>query len=550
MSIADKGAHSYDEVPYESGPHPQTHPDTLATVATLFGMTPPAIPQCRVLELGCAGGSNLIPMALGLPEGRFVGLDLSPRQIADGRRTIDALGLQNIDMRVMDVMDVDDRLGEFDYIICHGVLSWVPRPVQDKILAICSAHLVPNGVVYVSYNTYPGWHSRSMVREMVLYHIDAVAAPRERVRQAREFLQFLAHNVSHPASPFAAAVEKELRLWRKAPDDCILYDPLSEVNEPFYFNEVIGRAAEHGLQFIAEAELWDAATGPSEDVRRQPDCSPDDFVRCEQHLDFLRGRTFRRSLFCHEGVHLDRQPQPELIERFLLRGRALPVARPGGAAGIASAMSGSEMQQGQIVVGAGLPLASVPSVQQFRSEEGIMLSTSKPWVKAALLTLFDLWPRSLAFEDICRQAPRHLVDSRDSRLDPLRDSAVLKRPLLRCALKGLVTLHLHRFPEVTEVGDQLRASPLARLQAKEGPLVTTLRHSKLVLSELDRQVLLRLDGRHNHGELLRAVTALVESGEITFEGGPAAARKPSTEAVSRLLAESLRRLALSGLLVG
>src|SRR5579885_3542030 len=138
MLTADSEAGFYDEVPYDSGPYPETHPDSLASVATLFGMTPPAIRQCRVLELGCAIGRNLIPMGLGLPEGQFVGLDLSSRQIAEGQRTIDAIGLKNVDLRVMDLLDVDDRLGEFDYIICHGVLSWVPRPVQDKILAICS----------------------------------------------------------------------------------------------------------------------------------------------------------------------------------------------------------------------------------------------------------------------------------------------------------------------------------------------------------------------------------------------------------------------------
>ncbi|HEV3342030.1 MAG TPA: class I SAM-dependent methyltransferase [Pirellulales bacterium] len=390
-------------MPYGSGPYAETHPDALATVATLLGMTPPAVQRCRVLELGCAGGSNLIPMALGLPEGRFVGLDFSPRQIADGRRTIDALGLRNIDLRVMDLLDFDGRLGEFDYIIGHGVFSWVPRPVQDKVLAICSAHLRPNGVAYVSYNTYPGWHSRGMVREMVLYHVNA-AAPRERVRQAREFLEFLGDHLCHPTSPFAAAVQKELTLWRKAPDDCILYDPLSETNEPVYFHQFVGRASEQRLQFIAEAELWDGAAAVPADVRRKPECCPGDLVRCEQHLDFLRERTFRRSLLCHEGVRLNREPRPELIERFLLAARAVPAASHARAAGVPSAATGGLVQARQIVVGAGVPPASGPSVQQFRTEEGTTLSTSKPWVKAALLTLFDLWPRPLAFEELCRQA--------------------------------------------------------------------------------------------------------------------------------------------------
>ncbi|MCD4811464.1 hypothetical protein K8R14_02560, partial [bacterium] len=64
---------SYDEVPYESQSFPQSHPDRLAMLARLFGLSPAPVTQCRVLELGCAGGGNLIPMAFHLPDSEFVG---------------------------------------------------------------------------------------------------------------------------------------------------------------------------------------------------------------------------------------------------------------------------------------------------------------------------------------------------------------------------------------------------------------------------------------------------------------------------------------------
>ena len=47
----------------------------------LFGLNTAAPTQCRVLELGCAAGLNLIAMAALLPESTFVGIDLSPVQI-------------------------------------------------------------------------------------------------------------------------------------------------------------------------------------------------------------------------------------------------------------------------------------------------------------------------------------------------------------------------------------------------------------------------------------------------------------------------------------
>src|SRR5947208_2747117 len=114
---------SYDTVPYHSNPFGATHPDRLATVATLLGLKPPPVERCRVLELGCASGGNLIPMALGLPDSTFTGIDLSIRQVADGQRVIDALGLSNVSLRHLSILNVDDDFGSFDYILCHGVYS-------------------------------------------------------------------------------------------------------------------------------------------------------------------------------------------------------------------------------------------------------------------------------------------------------------------------------------------------------------------------------------------------------------------------------------------
>ena len=136
---------AYDEVPYPSHPYPNSHPDHLATVATLLGLNPPASNRCRVLELGCASGGNLIPMALTSPDSRFVGVDLSREQIAEGQKTVEALGLTNIELRHLSILDLDDSFGSFDYIVCHGVYSWVPDNVQDRILAICAGTSCPRG---------------------------------------------------------------------------------------------------------------------------------------------------------------------------------------------------------------------------------------------------------------------------------------------------------------------------------------------------------------------------------------------------------------------
>src|SRR5688572_33293332 len=129
-------------------------------------MRPPPAGEARVLELGCGTGGNLIPMALAMPGATFTGFDLSAVQIERAREAISALGLRNITVAQRNILDVGKDADGFDYIICHGVYSWVPENVQQRILAICRESLSKNGVALISYNTYPGWHLRESVREM------------------------------------------------------------------------------------------------------------------------------------------------------------------------------------------------------------------------------------------------------------------------------------------------------------------------------------------------------------------------------------------------
>src|SRR5262249_49173778 len=149
-AMADPIAESYDRIPYDSTPRYATHPDCLATLATLMGMKPAPVERCRVLEIGCSTGGNLLSMAEALPEGRFVGIDLSAVQIETGQRVASALGLGNVRLEVRSLLDVDESFGQFDYIITHGVYSWVPQQVRDHLLKVCKTNLAPHGVAYVS----------------------------------------------------------------------------------------------------------------------------------------------------------------------------------------------------------------------------------------------------------------------------------------------------------------------------------------------------------------------------------------------------------------
>jgi SAM-dependent methyltransferase len=275
---------AYDVVPYRTFPRRQTHPDRLAAIATLFGMSPAPVTRCRMLEIGCGSGGNLIPLAYYLPESQFVGVDLAHGAIAAGRKMTRDLRLRNVEFRAAHLRTIGEADGKFDYIVAHGVYSWVPAAVRDALLAVCRARIAPRGVAYISYNVFPGRYPRHALRQMLLYATRGIADPRRRIAAARKFAETAA-----------------------LPDDMLFHDDLAPVNEPSWFHEFVEHAAHHGLQFLGEAdphEMFDPR-GRLQDLEG------------EQREDWRKQRSFRQTLLCRAEVPLRRSAKPAQMDGFL-----------------------------------------------------------------------------------------------------------------------------------------------------------------------------------------------------------------------------------------
>jgi len=349
---------SYDTFPYQSFSFPQSHPDRLATIGELFGMTPVPIARSRVLELGCASGGNLIPIAATLPEAEFVGVDLSPVQVRQGMADIDALGLTNIRMLATDIMDFGEEFGSFDYIIAHGVYSWVPNEVQERMLAICARQLSPSGIAYISYNTLPGWRMRAVVRDAMTYHTRRLVDPVQRVAQSRAMLEFLAESLKGDASPYGSVLKKEAEQLRTKDDYYILHDHLEAVNEPLYFHQFMERAGRHGLNYLGEADFVTMlGTEFAPPVTQTLASVAPDVQSREQYMDFLRARTFRQTLLVHKDVALTRKLSPLRVMALRVASFAKPVGSPDLRADTAEIFGTPEKRE--IRVAARLPKAAL-----------------------------------------------------------------------------------------------------------------------------------------------------------------------------------------------
>ena len=289
---------SYDELPYPSHAFAETHPDHLAALARLYGLTPPPVERCRVLELGCAAGGNLIPMALSLPGSHFVGVDLSRRQIADGQVTVATLGLRNVVLEALSLADIGSSFGRFDFIVAHGIYSWVEEALCEKILAICSQNLSPDGIALVSYNTYPGWRARSMVREMMAYHVRREADPAVRAKRRGTSSKNSLAGFPIRAIPMRHQIRIELEYVRSKTDSHLLHDHLEAVNHPVYFHQFLTRASAHGLCCFGDAQFGSMAVSQPPPLQAVLDRWSSDPLEREQYFDFLCNRQFRYSLLC------------------------------------------------------------------------------------------------------------------------------------------------------------------------------------------------------------------------------------------------------------
>jgi SAM-dependent methyltransferase len=493
---------AYDEVPYPSFALPQTHPDRLATIATLLGLAPAPVARCRVLELGCGDGSNLIPMAASLPASRFVGVDLAPGPIAVARTAAARLALENVTFHHIDVMQVTAALGTFDYVIAHGMYSWVPAEVRDKLLAICRQHLTPDGVAYMSYNALPGCRVRQMVREMLLFHVGRTSlpgefaggvAPTRQIARAVELARILV--AARPSSdPFQTILRDELEEWEGTSGAYVFHDDLAPVNTPVYFTEFVQHAAAHGLQYLCEADYHE-----TQDRRYPPDVraalarfAGEDVCRREQYLDFLQCRRFRQTLLCHKERTVHRPPAPQLVRRLYASSVARPIEE--GAPGSASGQ-GTSTARGRRVV-------------EFQGPRGAAMRTDHPVAIAALEHLSDMWPQAAAFGELLRAARGRVaaevsaVGRRGAGPAPNREAEALAEILLAAFGAGLVELHVQPPSLLARATDRPVASPVARLQSETQNGVTNLRHTTVkVEDDVGRRLLQLLDGTRDRAAL-------------------------------------------------
>lgn len=473
----------YDALPYVSMPITYSQPALLAAQAHLRGIDAPPAETASVLEIGAASGGNIIPLAVRYPRAHFHGVDLAAAHVEIGRRSITELGLSNVTLEQGDIVDADFGGRHFDYIICHGVFSWAPPEAQRAILKVCADTLSDKGIAAISYNVFPGWHVRNVIRDICLEHTRKGGPPRSQVAAVRALLKGIAE-ASSDNDPYGAIVRAEAARLSARPASYILGELLAVYNQPFHIREVISQAGDHGLAYLGEADLMSSvpeyfAPMAAQRIRATAGSSP---IAVEQYADMFSGRTFRRSLFTHAEC---RAQPPSPTPLLSLHITANPRAQATDAA-------------------------------------------VEPALAAVHEMLTKQYPASVAVADLVAAAGQTVLPA-----------------LYEMVARGRASVST--VPVALGLADQSRPVlwRVARADAATGqPWVTNLLHAPVLLNPLLRALGPLMDGAKTRDQLVSALEAALRSGALSetdlprIENGGAANRLAST--VDRLVAHCAR----------
>lgn len=476
---------TYDETPYESYTYPHTHPEQQAIVAKLFGFKPVDLEKARVLELGCAGGGNILPLAIDFPNAEFYGIDLSPVQIDEANRHKTALELSNITFEALDIMDIGPKHGKFDYIICHGVFSWVPDFVRDKILKICRDNLSPNGLACISYNVMPGWAAQKVLRDMMILHTQKIEDQAQKIAQAKLLVDFLARFMPQGTPMQQAVLNVHNKFQSPGTDSYVLHEYLEPNNNQFYFTAFAETLQAHDLKYVGDSELnfmFTGNLGPEADQALKKITDP---IAREQYIDFITNRQFRLSIVTPQNAE-QKAPTLDIVDELYFTTDLKCVSDQ---------------------------LDDKGFMTFEKDGRGMFAKIGDPVSQTLFKGIYSPSRKAYSYSEIVEIVTRALGEAQREQIAKL-----IKGNALIYSFKTYLQPRLHRSTHVDKVSNRPKAFALSRYQARFKNLkyVITANYTFSQLTPLELAVLRHLDGTCNMNELVDKVMEFIKSENLTI----------------------------------
>jgi methyltransferase-like protein/16S rRNA G527 N7-methylase RsmG len=467
---------SYDQLEYKSLPFLQSTPAHLFTLAKIFGHSAPDFKSARVLEIGCASGGNVIPLAYQFPNAIFYGFDYSEKQIIKGQQLIKSLELKNIQLEQVDLRQFDLNQDKFDYIIAHGVFSWVSTELQEQLFNVCNHLLSDTGLAYISYNTYPGWNQLNSIREMMLYHTRHIDDPLEKIHASRHIFEVIQEQ-SLKDTPYSNFLNQEAIKISKAENYYLYHEHLEQDNHPIYFHDFMKMAHQHQLSYLCDANLQTILKDHqvSNKIKNQLSQFKDP-VEKEQFVDFLVNRRFRSSILIKS--HHQHNPKFELKD---LNGFYFT----------STFKTKSNIDPSQLL--------DTKPITFYK--HNLELTSKHPISKCLIYLLQQQYQKPIALNDLTQKVANLTKQPPEAIQNYFYHSFNLQALILDGAI---IPFSFNPNTSIT-ITEYPIASKVARVLAEYGNEVTNLYHTSVKLNDFDCELLKLLDGSKTFNQLLEHV---------------------------------------------
>jgi SAM-dependent methyltransferase len=484
----------YDAIAYPTHPQQALHPDHLAGIGLLHGVACAPVTAARILEIGCGNGANLVPMAAAYPGATFVGLDASGAAIGLAQEFALRCDLKNIRFVAARLEEHPLPEAGFDYVLCHGVYSWVPDSVREALLRVVARCLAPEGIAFISYNALPGWHLRQPVRDLMRWHLRGIDDAAEQMVEAQAFARFLSKAIPDEGAA-GRALRAEFATVADRTPQVVWHDELAPEHRAFYLHEFVSAAASHGLVYLADADLIEhllANLDPQ--TASSLGAVASDRIELEQYADILVPRRFRQTLLVRSGRTVEAADPGRLATAWFSAGRSLSEAESGPG-----------------------PVTAV----RFEMKGGQSLTTSFGPGIHALRHLMAAAPRRLAFGELVG-----LIGGEGA-----WKAADLLRFLFESAAGGAVEWTAFGPGPARLPGERPIALAAARVLAESSSELPTASHRMIQFPDLrTRQLLGLCDGTRTQDQLLLAM-----NGTRSAESASGDAPIPNREELDALL---------------
>lgn len=471
---------------------PNTFPDHLALCTIWHNGRHSPLHRFHLTELGCGDGANLLPIAFYHPDSTFIGIDNAESELSRASEGARQIGLQNIQFVQPDVRDLEPaEFAPCDYIIAHGLYSWVSDDTRESILQFCQNCLSPTGLAYISYNAQPGWASRGLVRDILLRSRTVQqAAIEDKANKAMEVASQLLDTLPSRDYAYAALLADELQRVRDGKPFYVFHEYLEEFNEGFWLRDFVEHARQNDLNYVCDAQFSQWEGQIPKELRLTLSQAGLDPIEQEETADLLCNRYFHASILCRSDAPREPRSHQEMFEHVYIASSLCAESDP------------FDLTEGvvELFIGA--------------HDQEITLDVSI--TKAAVVLLAAQWPAGMQLKTLFQKAAKLLIEHGCEVLDKAQTQLV--EEMITLFEVGAINLRLKEPNFNMTTSEYPKIHALARYEIGHSEALTTPYHLPLTLNMQMLEVARVMDGSKSKNEIKQLFSEEITDQSIEMLG--------------------------------